>query len=150
MKYTLQVGRRYYNRANKIVKIVEKINISRFLGDDGLEYGQVGVCIGKGKSWDLVSQAEDGIGKMLHALGISHVKSGDYFQPNKRYNPYPKSYRNYFQVDDDADLNEMVENGYVEKTISSLNLPFYYVTSDGKDYLKSLGYKWHESDKVVS
>lgn len=86
MKYTLQVGRKYFNRFNHTVKIVEKVDLARFLGDDGLEYGQVGVCLGKGKSWDLVSQAEDGIGKMLHALGISHVKSGDYFQPNKRYN----------------------------------------------------------------
>lgn len=144
MKHILQVGRKYRNRFNQIVKIVEKIGLSSFLGDDDLEYGQVGVCIGKGKSWDLVSHAEDGIGKMLHTLGIQYVKGGDELQPNRRYSPYPTSFRNYFQTDDDSDLNEMVENGYMEKAISGLNLPFYRVTSAGRDYLRSLGYKWHE------
>ena len=146
MENTLQVDRKYKNRIGKIVTIVKQIDLALFLGDDGLEYGLVGVALSKGKSWDLVTQVNDGISKMLHALGISHVKS-EYTQPNRRYSPYPKSYRNYYQNEDCEDWDKLVELGYAIKSESSLNLFYYSVTDEGKDYLRSIGYKWHEEKK---
>lgn len=84
------------------------------------------------------------IRNMLHCLGISHTRSNDYVQPNKRYNPYPTSYRNYYQISQDDEWVKLVELGYATFQVNGLNLPYYRVTNEGKEYLKSLGYKWHE------
>ena len=91
----------------------------------------------------MIEFPEEKIRIMLHALGISHTRNGDYVQPNKRYRPYPESYRNYYQIEDCEDWNDLVSKGYAEKRESSLNLKYYFVTSKGKEYLKELGYKWH-------
>jgi hypothetical protein len=53
MKQVLKVGALYENRFGKVVQIIEK-KASRFIGDDGEEYGQVGVCLNRGKQWDLI------------------------------------------------------------------------------------------------
>jgi hypothetical protein len=87
---------------------------------------------------------EKSIRNMLHCLGISHSKSNDYVQPNKRYNPYPTSYRNYYQIKQCDIWDELVKEGYATFQVNGLNLPYYRVTKEGKEYLKSLGYKWHE------
>lgn len=87
---------------------------------------------------------EESIRNMLHCLGISHTRSNDYVQPNKRYNPYPTSYRNHYQVSQDDEWDKLVELGYATFQVNGLNLPYYRVTKKGKEYLKSLGYKWHE------
>ena len=87
---------------------------------------------------------EKSIRNMLHCLGISHTSTNDYVQPNKRYNPYPTSYRNYYQISQDDEWDKLVELGYATFQVNGLNLPYYRVTKEGKEYLKSLGYKWHE------
>lgn len=81
---------------------------------------------------------------MLHALGISHVGS-EYTQPNKRYSPYPTSHRNHYQEKDSPEWKELVALGYAtyQEGLESWQC-FYRVTKEGKEYLKSLGYKWHE------
>jgi len=82
---------------------------------------------------------------MLHALGIANHNNGDYIQPNKRYSPYPTSYRNYYQVYDCEHWNNLVNKEFAIFRKGNENWQdFYFVTSVGKDYLKSLGYKWHE------
>ena len=81
---------------------------------------------------------------MLHCLGISHTRSNDYVQPNKRYNPYPTSYRNYYQIKQCDIWDELVKEGYASFQVNGLNLPYYRVTKEGEEYLKSLGYKWHD------
>jgi hypothetical protein len=90
---------------------------------------------------------QEDIKVMLHALGISHHKNGEYIQPNKRYSPYPTTYRNYYQIDKCEIWEELKNKGFANDSISSLNLHFYYVTDEGKKHLKSLGYKWHEKRK---
>jgi hypothetical protein len=89
---------------------------------------------------------EKPIRNMLHALGISHSKGGDYYQPNRRYSPYLTSYRNYYQIEDCDVWNSLVEKGYAKKTVNGLNLTYYFVTDAGKAYLREFGYKWHEGD----
>jgi hypothetical protein len=91
---------------------------------------------------------EKSIRNMLHCLGISHTRSNDYVQPNKRYNPYPTSYRNYYQISQDDEWDKLVGLGYATFQVNGLNLPYYRVTKEGKKYLKSLGYKWHEKAKL--
>lgn len=81
---------------------------------------------------------------MLHCLGISHTKNNDYVQPHKRYNPYPTSYRNYYQIKQCNIWDELVKLEYATFQTNGLGLPYYRVTNKGKEYLKSLGYKWHE------
>ena len=53
MTKALTVGTLYENRFGKVVQIIEKKG-SKFIGNDGEEYGQVGVCLNRGKQWDLV------------------------------------------------------------------------------------------------
>lgn len=84
---------------------------------------------------------------MLHTLGISHDKNGDYIQANKRYSPYPTSYRNYYQVEQFDMGDKLVKLGYAKFQINVFNLPCYHITYEGRLYLKSLGYKWHERKK---
>lgn len=88
---------------------------------------------------------EKSIKNMLHCLGISHTSTNDYIQPNKRYNPYPASHRNHYQEKDNQEWNELVKLGYAtyQEGLESWQC-FYRVTKEGKEYLKSLGYKWHE------
>jgi len=86
------------------------------------------------------------IRNMLHAMGISHTSSNDYMQPNKRYSPYPTSYRNYYQVESCEDWEVLVETGFAVKG-KSIGMNYYSVTKEGKEYLQSLGYKWHEQKK---
>lgn len=88
---------------------------------------------------------EENIRVMLHAIGISHSSNNDYIKPNKRYSPYPTSNRNYYQIKQCDMWDEWVKLGYASFQINGLNLPYYRVTEDGKLYLKSIGYKWHES-----
>jgi len=84
---------------------------------------------------------------MLHALGISHVKS-EYLQPNKRYSPYPTSHRNYYQVKQCDIWDKFVKKGYAEYRQSEAEWQcFYFVTEKGREYLQSLGYKWHEKKR---
>ena len=142
MKHSLEVNRRYINRIGHIVKIVEKTGSARYKGDDGIEYGLVGVAINKGASWDLIEQDDDHISKMLHALGISY-HNDDVLIPNKRYRPYPTSYRNHYQIKIDEDWEEMIKLGYADKG-TSIDLNYYYVTKEGKEYLKEMGYRWKE------
>lgn len=89
---------------------------------------------------------EKSIRLMLHALGISHVRS-EYTQPNKRYSPYPSSYRNYYQTTQCDYWDELVKEGYSTFQVNGLGLPFYRVTKEGKEYLRSIGYKWHEEKR---
>jgi len=86
---------------------------------------------------------EKTIRNMLHAMGISHSSTNDYVQPNKRYSPYPTSYRNYYQVEECPLWDILVDKGHAIKD-KSLGMGYYYVTEEGKEYLRSLGYKWHE------
>jgi hypothetical protein len=82
---------------------------------------------------------------MLHALGIADVKNGDYLQPNKRCSPYPTSHRNYYQTEQCDIWDELVKNGFAEyRKSKEIWQCFYFVTKEGKEHLKSLGYKWHE------
>ena len=82
---------------------------------------------------------------MLHAMGISHHTNGDYIQPNKRYSPYPTSYRNYYQVKNCELWNELVADGFAEFREGQEGFGnFYFVTLAGKEHLKSMGYKWHD------
>lgn len=91
---------------------------------------------------------EEPIRHMLHALGISHhPRTNNYVQPNTRYNPYPTSYRNYYQIKQCEIWDELVKKEYASKHRNGLGLDFYVVTSKGKQYLRDLGYKWHERDK---
>lgn len=86
---------------------------------------------------------------MLHALGISHVKS-EYTQPNRRYSPYPTSYRNYYQISNCKDWNSLVDEGLaVYQKGKEYWQDCYFVTDKGKEYLKELGYKWHERIKRI-
>ena len=81
---------------------------------------------------------------MLHTLGISHSKNGDYIQPNKRYSPYPTSYRNYYQTSQDDLCDTLVEAGLVEFVKGNKDWQdFYFITEQGKQYLRKIGYKWH-------
>ncbi len=84
------------------------------------------------------------IGNMLHALGIKTMRNGEDLQPNRRYSPYPTAYRNHFQTSSSSDWNILVQNGYAifHKGVESWQ-DFYKISDDGKDFLKSLGYKWH-------
>lgn len=86
---------------------------------------------------------------MLHSLGISHSPIGnDYIQPNKRYSPYPTSYRNYYQISSCDDWDALVKDGYAKFIDADESFrQYYYVTREGKEYLRSLGYKWHEEEK---
>lgn len=88
---------------------------------------------------------EKSIRNMLHCLGVSHTSTNDYIQPNKRYSPYPTSYRNHYQDKDNLEWKELVEKGYAEYQEGLEDWQcFYRVNEKGKQYLKSLGYKWHE------
>ena len=85
------------------------------------------------------------IDKMLHSLGISYISNGEKIKPNKRYSPYPSSYRNYYQISQCDDLDYLVEIGFAffkkgEKGWQDC----YFITKKGKDYLKQIGYKWKE------
>jgi DNA-binding PadR family transcriptional regulator len=89
---------------------------------------------------------EKNIKMMLHCLGISHSpKNNEYIQPNKKYCPYPTSYRNYYQISSCEIWNKLVVNGYAKFHKGQENWQdFYKVTEEGKKLLKTLGYKWHE------
>lgn len=85
---------------------------------------------------------------MLHALGISHHRNGDYTEPNKRYSPYPTSHRNYYQTSNCEDWNSLVgKNFAVYRKGQESWQDCYFVTDEGKKYLKELGYKWHEEER---
>ena len=83
---------------------------------------------------------------MLHALGISHVES-EYVQPNKRYAPYPTSYRNYYQTSHCDDWNYLVDKGLaVFRSGKQSWQDCYFVSNEGKLHLREIGYKWHEKN----
>ena len=84
------------------------------------------------------------IDNMLHCLGISYTRGNDKVLPNKRYSPYPTSYRNYYQTSDNESWNDLVQKELAIKTKNGLDLIYYFVTDKGKDHLKEIGYKWHE------
>lgn len=69
MKKILKVGFTYLNRFNKKVKIIKQLDYSRFLGDNNIEYGIVGVAINKGASWDLISY-DEGFPKLVVKTNI--------------------------------------------------------------------------------
>jgi len=97
----------------------------------------------------MIEFPEKNIRVLLHAMGISHVKS-EYTQPNKRYCPYPTSHRNYYQIKQCDDWDEWVKKGYAEYRQHKEEWRcFYFVTMQGKEYLKSIGYKWHELKRKV-
>lgn len=82
---------------------------------------------------------------LLHALGISHVRS-NYIQPNKRYSPYPTSHRNYYQTEKCDIWDKLVKEGFAEYRKSKESWRcVYFVTQRGKEYLKSIGFKWHNN-----
>jgi Rha family phage regulatory protein len=84
---------------------------------------------------------------MLHALGISHTKNNRYIQPNTRYNPYPISYRNYYQQKNSEIFNKLVLEGLAEYYEHEDSWRCYYrVTEKGIEHLKSLGYKFKMKD----
>lgn len=93
--------------------------------------------------------SEQQIHCMLHALGIeyiSRVKTYDKIVPNKRYSPYPKSYRNYYQDKDNKDFGELVTLGFAEYIEKNEDWQcFYRVTQKGKDFLREIGYNWHDN-----
>jgi len=81
---------------------------------------------------------------LLHALGISHIGS-EYIQPNKKYLSYSISYRNYFQDSSDEIWDKHVQDGYAKFVKGSASWQdCYFVTENGKQYLRDLGYKWND------
>ena len=146
MNNSLQVGRRYKSRVhNQAIVIIKKEN-GCFLGNNGIKYNPQGVATEKGASWDLVYQDEDGVYKMLHALGISYSKSKKEVQPYKNYRPKLVSERNHYQIWYDEDWEELIKLGYATKGIF-LNLNCYFVTSKGIEELKRLGYIFEVRNK---
>lgn len=89
--------------------------------------------------------SEKKINVMLHALGISHSpRNSEHIEPNKRYSPYPTSSRNYYQVSSCEIWDELEKDGYAKFFKGKEEWQdCYRVTDDGKFYLKSLGFKWH-------
>lgn len=85
--------------------------------------------------------SQQSIEKMLHALGIQYTKRGKEVEPNKKYNPLPISYRNYYQTALDQDWENLISMGYAVKG-QHCNLNWYCVTSEGKEFLKQLGYRF--------
>ena len=82
---------------------------------------------------------------MLHALGIEYSnRTYAKIKPNKRYSPYPTSYRNYYQIKQCDIWDKLVGIGFATFQVNGLNLPYYRVTEQGKEYLKMVGFKWHE------
>jgi hypothetical protein len=81
---------------------------------------------------------------MLHALGIEY-RDHTKVIPNKRYSPYPTSHRNYYQTSNCEDWNILVKLGFAtyRKGRESWQ-DCYFVSLQGKEYLKATGYKWHE------
>jgi len=83
---------------------------------------------------------------MLHALGIDYTRNGKQVKPNTRYRPYPTICRNHYQTSDCKHWNLIVELGLANFVKGKESWQdFYYVTSDGKSYLKDKGYKFKES-----
>jgi len=60
------------------------------------------------------------------------------------------AYRNYYQVDTCEIWEKLKSKGFANNHTNGLNLHFYYVTEEGKEYLKSLGYKWHEEKGKIN
>lgn len=88
---------------------------------------------------------------MLHALGIANLNNGRYIQPNTRYSPYPTSHRNHFQESNNSTWDELVELGYARYIDSEHDwMRYYYVTEEGEEWLKKIGYKWHPLKKKKS
>lgn len=87
----------------------------------------------------LISNSQ--IGKMLHALGVQYSKNGNEIKPNKRNNPLPISYRNYYQTLFDAEWEILISEKYAIKSKCN-NLNYYFVTKEGIIFLKQLGYKF--------
>lgn len=80
------------------------------------------------------------IQKMKHCLGIIWSASRKETEPGKRYRPKVTSYRNFYHINQDDDWDGLVDKGFAVKDTSSPNLSYYYVTEEGKNELKSIGY----------
>lgn len=146
VKNTLQVRRRYRNRGYSQAVTILKKEDGYFFGDNEIKYNPQGVAIEKGASWDLMYQDEDGVHKMLHALGISYSKSGKEVQPYTNYKPKLVSQRNHYQASNDDDLEKLVTLGYATKS-EALNLNYYFVTTEGMEYLRGMGYRFEDRNK---
>jgi hypothetical protein len=83
--------------------------------------------------------------KMKHALGISYSKSGKNTIPNKVYRPKLNSYRNYYQISQCNEWDDLVLKNLAVKG-ESIGMNYYFVTSEGIEYLKDLGYKFKKED----
>ena len=82
---------------------------------------------------------KDQIQKMKHCLGIVWSASGKETEPNKTYRTALKSNRNHFQHPKDSDWEDLATKGYASRG-EAIGTPYYYVTEEGKDALRELGY----------
>jgi len=89
--------------------------------------------------------SDNQIRMMLHALGIEYTRNGERTIPNKTYRPKLNAYRNYYQINNDADWNDLVDKELaVQGTHIGQN--YYFVSHDGIEYLRSLGYRFTKED----
>lgn len=86
---------------------------------------------------------ESQLHKIKHALGISHDHNGNYTIPKKIYRPKLQAYRNYYQIKQCDDWDDLVEKGLAVKG-ESIGLNYYFVTAEGIQYLKDLGYRFND------
>ncbi len=86
---------------------------------------------------------------MLHALGVSHDSSGIEIRRGVRYKNPERSYRNHYVVKDSPAWNDLVDKKLADMAVA-MGSSYYYVTVEGKEYLKEIGYCFLEEDEEDS
>ena len=82
---------------------------------------------------------------MLHSLGIETRRNGDTIEPNKRYRPIPVAFRNHWNGNN-KELNQLCEIEFAFK-YEKFNQVNYYITTQGIQYLKDIGYNFKKEEK---